>query len=39
MLPNYSLLQTLCQKTQGYPERYEATNRALKAISKVRQLH
>lgn len=38
MLPNYSLLQTLCLKTQGHPERYKAASRALKAISKVRQL-
>ncbi|XP_031235563.1 rho guanine nucleotide exchange factor 16 [Mastomys coucha] len=29
------LTDTLCQKTQGHPERYEATNRALKAISKL----
>lgn len=30
--------QTLCLKTQGHPERYKAASRALKAISKVRQL-
>lgn len=29
------LLQTLCLKTQGHPERYKAASRAFKAISKV----
>ncbi|XP_006871798.1 PREDICTED: rho guanine nucleotide exchange factor 16 [Chrysochloris asiatica] len=32
------LMDTLCLKTQGHPERYQAASRALKAISKLVKL-